>query len=63
MPDSTLANLRAMRRRIHAQLRKLEPLLAGYHAKLAEVSEAIQPINPQLWMPSRNLPAQHHLRP
>ena len=53
MADFTLASLRAKRRRIHANLRKLETLLAGYHAKLAEVNAAIQAIDPQLWMPPR----------
>lgn len=50
---SPLASLRTKRRRIHANLRKLEPLLAGYHAKLAEVNAAIQAIDPELWMPPR----------
>jgi hypothetical protein len=53
MPDSTLAGLRAKRRRIHAQLWRVEPLLAGYHTKLAEMNAAVQVIDPQLWMPPR----------
>jgi hypothetical protein len=50
---SPLASLRTKRRRIHANLRKLEPLVAGYHAKLAEVNAAIHAIDPQLWMQPR----------
>jgi hypothetical protein len=53
MVDPPLAKLRAKRRRICAQLRKLEPLLAGYHAKLAEVEAAILALDPQLWLPPR----------
>jgi hypothetical protein len=51
--DQSLASLRTKRCRIHAQLRKLEPLLADYHAKLAEVNTVIHEIDPQLWMQSR----------
>jgi hypothetical protein len=52
MADSSLARLRAKRRRIHAQLRKLKPLLAGYHE--AGGGERGDPGNrPALWMPPR----------
>jgi hypothetical protein len=43
----SLANLRRARIRIHRQLDKLEPLVAGYYAKLAEVNAAILAIDPQ----------------
>jgi hypothetical protein len=48
---SALASLRAERRRIHAQL--LEPLVADYHTKLAEVNAASHAMDPQLWMRAR----------
>jgi hypothetical protein len=37
MVDPPLKKLRAKRIRVHRQLDKLEPLIAGYRAKLAEV--------------------------
>jgi len=52
MPDD-LPTLRRKRRRIHAQLDKLEPLLAGYRAKLSDINAAIHALDPQLWMPPR----------
>ncbi len=53
MPDTELANLRRRRCRIHANLAKLEPLVADYHAKLAQVEAAIMALDPQLWLPPR----------
>jgi hypothetical protein len=49
MPDTALASLR----RICANLAKLEPLVADYHAKLAAVDAAILTLDPQLWLPPR----------
>jgi hypothetical protein len=34
MRDSDVTKLRKKRARIHAQIRKLEPLIAGYYEKL-----------------------------
>ncbi len=53
MPSKELYNLRQQRRRVCANLAKLEPMVAGYHAKLAEVEAAILAIDPQLWLPPR----------
>jgi hypothetical protein len=53
MPDTELASLRRKRRRICANLTKLEPMVADYHAKLATVEAAILAIDPQLWLPPR----------
>ena len=53
MPDTELQSLRRKRRRICANLAKLEPLVADYHAKLASVEAAILAIDPQLWLPPR----------
>lgn len=51
--DSPLMKLRRARGRIHFQLAKLEPLVAGYYAKLAEVEAAILAISPELNFPAR----------
>lgn len=51
--DSPLMKLRRARGRIHFQLAKLEPLVAGYYAKLAEVEVAILAISPELNFPPR----------
>lgn len=48
-----LGRLRRQRRRIHAQLAKLEPLIEGYRAKLARVEARILELDPQLWLPPR----------
>jgi hypothetical protein len=54
MVDPPLKKLRAKRIRIHKQLDKLEPMVAGYRAKLAEVEAAIQAIAPELPLPARH---------
>jgi hypothetical protein len=41
------------RTRIHRQLDKLEPLLASYQAKLAELEAGIRAIAPELGIPKR----------
>ena len=48
-----LEKLRRTRSQIHRQLDKLEPLLAGYRAKLAEVEAGIRAIAPELDIPKR----------
>jgi hypothetical protein len=48
MSESDLTKLRRARLRVHAQLRKREPLVAGYHAKLADLETRIQALDPQL---------------
>ena len=48
-----LEYLRRSRSQIHRQLDKLEPLLAGYQAKLAEVEAGIRAIAPELDIPKR----------
>ena len=53
MPESDLARLRKARRRIHRQLDKLEPMLAGYKVKLAAINAAIHVLDPELWLPPR----------
>jgi hypothetical protein len=53
MPDTELLSLRRKRRRICANLAKLEPLLADYHAKFASVEADILRLDPQLWLPLR----------
>jgi len=53
MPDTPLAK----RRRIHAQLDNLEPLVAGYRAMLRDVNAAIQELDPQLFIPPRRYQA------
>jgi hypothetical protein len=53
MSETGLQSLRRKRRRIHANLTQLEPLVADYHAKLAAVEAAILALDPQLWLPPR----------
>jgi hypothetical protein len=63
MRDSDLTKLRRARARIHMQLRKLEPLLADYHAKLVVIEAAIQAIAPELQLhPRRYAPNPHFKR-
>jgi hypothetical protein len=54
MPETLLARLRRQRRRICAQLRKFEPLVADYQAKLARIEARMQELDPQLWVPPRH---------
>ena len=53
MPDTELQSLRRKRRRICANLAKLEPMVTDYHAKLAAVEARILALDPQLWLPPR----------
>lgn len=53
MPDTELQSLRRKHRCICANLAKLEPMVADYHAKLTKVEAAILAIDPQLWLPPR----------
>ena len=54
MPEKPLTKLRRARRRVVAQLRKLEPLVAGYQAKLATIDAKIQELDPRLPIPPRH---------
>src|SRR6185437_9544471 len=53
MRDSDLTKLRRKRARINAQLRKLEPLIAGYYEALWRVEREIQAIAPEIDLPPR----------
>jgi hypothetical protein len=53
MSRTDLEKLRRTRSQIHRQLDKLEPLLAIYQAKLAEVEAGIRAIAPELGIPKR----------
>jgi hypothetical protein len=53
MPDTVLANLRRARVRVHGQLNKLEPMVEGYRAKLADIEARIQAIAPDLFIQPR----------
>lgn len=48
-----LEYLRRARVTVHAHLARLEPLVAGYHAKLAEIEAEIQEHDPQLRLQPR----------
>jgi hypothetical protein len=48
MRDSELTKLRRKRQRIHRQLDKLEPLLAGYHGMLRDTEARILELAPEL---------------
>jgi hypothetical protein len=52
MPSPVLLSLRQKRRRMCANLAKLEPLVEDYHAKLASVEAKM----PQLWLPAPAAP-------
>ncbi|MCW3474417.1 hypothetical protein [Limobrevibacterium gyesilva] len=53
MVDSELTKLRRARARVHANLRKLEPLIASYYAKAADLEARIQALAPELNLPPR----------
>ena len=53
MPQTYLGRLRRKRARLHMQINRLEPILAGYRAKLAATEAAIQRIAPELNLPPR----------
>jgi hypothetical protein len=52
--DSELTKLRRKRSRIHRVLDRLEPLLAGYRAKLADTEARIHELAPELALQSRH---------
>ncbi len=58
--DSELTKLRRARARVHRQLDKLETLLAGYHAKLADLNARIQVLAPELNLPPRRYKPNPH---
>ena len=53
MRDNDITKLRRKRARIHAQLRKLEPLIAHQYEELWQVERAIQAVAPELDLPPR----------
>ena len=53
MKDSEITKLRRARTRVHWQLHKLEPMVAGYKAKLADLEARIAAIAPDLLLPPR----------
>ncbi len=57
MADTELQSLRRKRRRVCANLTKLEPLGAGYHARLAEIEARMQDLDPRLLLPPRRYKA------
>lgn len=54
MPEKPLTKLRRARRCVVANLRRLEPLVAGYQAKLARLDAQIQELDPRLPLPPRH---------
>lgn len=58
--DSPLMKLRRVRSRIHARLKQLEPMVARYHEKLAEVEAAMRAIDPDVKMAPRFHPPNPH---
>lgn len=57
MSRTELEKLRRTRSQIHFQLGKLEPLVAGYHAKLTEVEARMLELDPQFWLTPRRYKA------
>lgn len=60
MQDSDLTKLRRARSRVHKQIAQLEPMLADYHAKLADIEARIQEIAPELNLPPRRYSPNPH---
>jgi len=60
MPEKELTKLRRKRVRIHRALDRLEPLVAGYQAKLARVEARIQEIAPKLPLSGRRRSPDPH---
>ena len=54
MRDSEFTKLRRKRQRIHRQLDKLEPLVAGYHATLRDTEARIHELAPELALQLRH---------
>lgn len=57
MPETELQSLRRKRRRVCANLAKLEPLVADYRAKLCVIEARMQTLDPRLWLPPRRYKA------
>lgn len=53
MPESEITKLRRARLRVHRQLAKLEPLVADYNAKLADLEARIQELAPEMRLSPR----------
>lgn len=53
MRDPDLTKLRRKRSRVHQALDRLEPMVADYRAKLAELEAAIQALAPELQLHPR----------
>ncbi len=60
MPRQELADLRRKGVRIHRALNRLEPLVAGYHAKLARIEARIHEIAPELPLSGRRRSPDPH---
>jgi hypothetical protein len=60
MPEKEITRLRRKRVRIHRALDRLEPLIAGYRAKLARVEARIQEIAPELPLSGRRRSPDPH---
>ena len=58
MGYSDITKLRRARLRVTRQLAKLEPMVEGYRAKLAQIEARILEIDPQLWLPPRRYQPQ-----
>src|ERR1700722_12863650 len=54
MPEKEQTRLRRHRRGVVAQLRKLEPLVAGYQAKLARIDARLRELDPDLFIAPRH---------
>ena len=60
MTDSDLTKLRRARARVHHQITLLEPLLAGYQAKLTDLEARIHALAPELNLPPRRYKLNPH---
>lgn len=54
MPEKETSRLRRQRRRVVAQLRKLEPLVADYQAKLDRIDTRLRELDPELFIAPRH---------
>ena len=53
MSETELQSLRRKRRRVCANLAKLEPMVADYRANLCVIEARMQTLDPRLWLPPR----------
>jgi hypothetical protein len=60
MKDSDLTKLRRARARVTMRIDQLEPQLAGYRAKLAELEARIYDLAPELNLPARRYSPNPH---